>query len=491
MAKIRLQRFLAQAGVAARRKAEHLIVDGAVRVNGSVVDVLGSKVDPERDRVSVNGQAVHVEDLFYIVLNKPKGCLTTVSDPQGRRTVMEYLTNVPVTIVPVGRLDYYSEGVLLMTNDGELSAALQSPRNHIEKTYHVKIRGKVRPAHIEAMRKGVRLEDGTKTRPAEVAQLKSPSSHDWLAITLTEGKSRQLRRMAEALGYQVLKLQRIAFAEINFHGLRLGDARELTQAEVNGLRRAVELSTGGRAVSRGKWMVKREQTEYSRRTRERERQDDDQPAHTPVVGRGATSKRSPGGRSQSARAGEPAGRGRPAGRAAKPGGRTAKPDGRAAKPGGRSKPAAKSGGRASKPGGRAAKPGGRAAKPGGRASKPGGRAAKPGGRAAKPGGRAAKPGGRAAKPGGRAAKPGGRAAKPGGRAAKPGGRAAKPGGRAAKPGGRAAKPGGRAAKPGGRAAKPGGRGKPSGPGKSGGNRSKPRGKAPAKSRSSRPKRTRR
>ncbi len=272
MAKIRLQRFLSQAGVAARRKAEQLIVDGVVKVNGKVVDVLGAKVDPERDRVSVAGKAVHPEDLFYVVLNKPKGCITSVSDPEGRRTVMEYVRAVPVSIVPVGRLDYYSEGVLLLTNDGELSAALQSPKNHIPKTYHVKIRGQVRDKHIEAMRKGVRLEDGRRTRPAQVEPLRGKSTHDWLAITLTEGRSRQIRRMAEVLGYQVLKLQRVAFADITFHGLRLGDARELTQTEVNDLRKAVNLPTGGRAISRGKWKVKREDTEYSRRAQERSRQ---------------------------------------------------------------------------------------------------------------------------------------------------------------------------------------------------------------------------
>lgn len=284
MAKIRLQRFLSQAGVAARRKAEQLIVDGVVRVNGKVVDVLGAKVDPERDRVSVNGQAVHPEDLFYVVLNKPKGCITAVSDDRGRRTVMEYLKNVPVSIVPVGRLDYYSEGVLLLTNDGELSARLQSPKSHVSKTYHVKIRGKVREPDVERMRRGVRLDDGGKTRPAEVELLRSKSSHDWLAITLTEGRSRQIRRMAESLGYQVLKLQRVAFADITFHGLRMGDARELTQTEVNSLRKAVGLPTGGRAQARGKWRTKREDTELARRAKHRER--------TGESGRAAARKRS-------------------------------------------------------------------------------------------------------------------------------------------------------------------------------------------------------
>src|SRR5688500_18760832 len=209
---MRLQRYLSQSGVAARRKAEELIVAGRVQVNGVVVSELGSTVDPAHDQVMVDGQAVHPNELLYVLRNKPKGCITGMSDPEGRPTVMEWLPNLPVPVAPVGRLDYYSEGVLLLTNDGELSAALQSPKNHVEKTYHVKIRGEVRPAHIEAMRRGVRLEDGTVTRQAKVDHLRTESRHDWLVITLTEGKSRQIHRMAEAFGYQVLKLQRVAFA---------------------------------------------------------------------------------------------------------------------------------------------------------------------------------------------------------------------------------------------------------------------------------------
>ena len=269
--RVRLQRYLSQAGVAARRKAEQLIVAGRVKVNGQVVRGLGTTVDPDSDRVQVDGEAVHPAELFYAVLNKPKGCITAVSDPQGRRTVMEYLPNLPVPIAPVGRLDFYSEGVLLLTNDGELSAALQSPRTHAEKTYHVKIRGRVKENHLEAMRRGVRLEDGTVTREAEVDRLRSESRHEWLVITLTEGKSRQIHRMAEAFGYQVLKIQRVAFAGIDFHGLRVGDARELSQAEVNALREVAGLARDPRAVARGKWRARREDTELARRAKDRER----------------------------------------------------------------------------------------------------------------------------------------------------------------------------------------------------------------------------
>jgi 23S rRNA pseudouridine2605 synthase len=257
--------------VAARRKAEQLIVAGRVKVNGQVVRELGTTVDPDSDRVQVDGEAVHPSELFYCVLNKPKGSITAVSDPQGRRTVMEYLPNVPVQVAPVGRLDFYSEGVLLLTNDGELSAALQSPRTHAEKTYHVKIRGRVKEPHLMAMRRGVRLDDGTVTREAQVDRLRSESRHEWLVVTLTEGKSRQIHRMAEVLGYQVLKIQRVSFAGIDFHGLRVGDARELTQAEVSELREIAGLPKDSRAVARGKWRARREDTELSRRAKDRER----------------------------------------------------------------------------------------------------------------------------------------------------------------------------------------------------------------------------
>ena len=267
---IRLQRYLSQCGVAARRKAEELITSGVVSVNGQRVTELGTKVVPGRDRVSVRGEAVYPEEPFYVLLNKPKGCLTAVTDPENRPTVMEYLHGLPARVVPVGRLDFYSEGVLLLTNDGDLSARLQSPRHHVEKTYHVKVRDQVTERHLEVLRQGVRLEDGTVTRPAQIDMLGGTKSrHDWLVITLTEGKSRQIHRMLGVLGYTVMKLQRVAFGGLTFHGLRVGDARELTQAEVNDLRELVGLPKD--TVARGKWTSRREETERARRSRARAR----------------------------------------------------------------------------------------------------------------------------------------------------------------------------------------------------------------------------
>ncbi len=265
MTQVRLQKFLAAAGVAARRKAEELITAGRVKVNGSVARVLGTKIDPERDAVTVDGEAVMAHDYFYVLLNKPKGCITAVSEDRGRPTVMDYLPNLPVPVRPVGRLDFYTEGVLLLTNDGELAARLLAPASHVPKTYHVKIHGQVKPEHVAALRTGVTLDDGTTTLPAEVAPLPGESKHSWLAITLHEGKHRQIHRMIEALGYRVDKLQRVAFANLSYHHLRVGDARELNQQEVNDLRELVGLPRG--PVARGKWRADREATDIPRRAR--------------------------------------------------------------------------------------------------------------------------------------------------------------------------------------------------------------------------------
>ncbi|HTJ41185.1 MAG TPA: pseudouridine synthase [Kofleriaceae bacterium] len=264
---VRLQRYLSQAGVAARRKAEDLIVAGRVTVNGKVVRELGSKVDPDKDRVSVDGEGVHPEEHFYIVFNKPKGCITAVTDDRGRMTVMDYLPNLPARVAPVGRLDFYSEGVLLLTNDGELAARLLSAKHHVPKTYHVKVRGEIAARDLDALRTGVRLEDGTITQPAEIEMLPAESRHTWIAVTLYEGKQRQIHRMLETRGYRVDKLQRVAFGSLTFHGLRVGDARELNQQELNELRDEVGLDR--QAVARGRWSVKREETDLTRRARER------------------------------------------------------------------------------------------------------------------------------------------------------------------------------------------------------------------------------
>src|ERR1041384_7599295 len=266
---VRLQRYLATAGVAARRKAEELIVAGRVTVNGKPVTVLGTKIDPDHDAVLVDGEAVVALDRFYVLFNKPKGCITAMSDDRGRPTGMDYLPNLPVPVKPVGRLDFYSEGVLLLTNDGELAARLLAPANHVAKTYHVKVHGQLERDHIAALRDGIALDDGTTTLPAEIEVLPGESKHTWLGITIHEGKHRQIHRMLEALGYRVDKLQRVAFANLTFHDLRVGDARELTQQELNQLRDSVDLDHS--VVARGRWRAKREATDIPRRARAKAR----------------------------------------------------------------------------------------------------------------------------------------------------------------------------------------------------------------------------
>ncbi len=264
-ATVRLQRFLASGGVAARRKAEDMIVAGRVSVNGVVVTTLGTKVDPDHDSVTVDGEAVAALDTFYVLFNKPKGCITAVTDDRGRPTVMDYLPNLPVPVKPVGRLDFYTEGVLLLTNDGELASRLLAPASHVPKTYHVKVHGQLTKDEVAHLRDGVRLDDGTVTLPAEIAVLPGESKHTWLGITIHEGKHRQIHRMLEALGYQIDKLQRVAFANLSFHDLRIGDARELNQQELNALRDMVGLDHS--AVARGTWRKQREMTDIPRRAR--------------------------------------------------------------------------------------------------------------------------------------------------------------------------------------------------------------------------------
>ncbi|MBS1123959.1 MAG: pseudouridine synthase [Deltaproteobacteria bacterium] len=266
---VRLQRYLASAGVSARRKAEELITAGRVKVNGKIVNVLGSKIDPDHDSVEVDGEAVVALDKFYVLLNKPKACITAVTDDRGRPTVMDYLPNLPVPVKPVGRLDFYTEGVLLLTNDGELAARLLAPANHVPKTYHVKVHGQLSTDDVKLLREGIQLDDGTTTMPAEVEILPGESKYTWLAITIHEGKHRQIHRMIEALGYQVDKLQRVAFANLSFHDLRVGDARELTQGELNTLRDIVGLDHS--SVARGSWNARRERTDIPRRARAKAR----------------------------------------------------------------------------------------------------------------------------------------------------------------------------------------------------------------------------
>jgi 23S rRNA pseudouridine2605 synthase len=231
MSQERLQKILAHAGVASRRKAEQLILEGRVTVNGAVVTELGSKADPEHDSIKVNGKRAGApERPVYLVMNKPKSCVTTVSDPEGRPTVMELLRGVKARVYPVGRLDYHSEGLLLLTNDGEFAKRITSAATHVIKTYVVKTNGTLTPAQEQQFRRGVPL-GGKPTAPAGLKLLRSSAS-PWYEVQLTEGRQNQIRLMFKHFGRLVEKLRRVKVGFLDLGTLKPGEFRHLAPAEV-------------------------------------------------------------------------------------------------------------------------------------------------------------------------------------------------------------------------------------------------------------------
>lgn len=233
----RLQKLISQAGVASRRHAESLITCGRVTVNGQIVTELGTKADPAKDRIAVDGKLLSFGARhLYILLNKPVGYLTALSDNRGRQLVTELLTDVSERVFPVGRLDYNTEGLLLLTNDGEWANRLMHPRNEVEKEYHVRVRGKVNESQLKMLAAGIELEDG-KTAPATVKMVKSGDNNDWISITIHEGRNRQVRRMCEAVSLFVVRLKRVRYGSLSVSPLRPGEYRELTQEEARALAR--------------------------------------------------------------------------------------------------------------------------------------------------------------------------------------------------------------------------------------------------------------
>ncbi len=232
----RLQKILSRAGVASRRKAEELIGAARVRVNGKVVTELGSKADPDHDFIKVDGKLVRQAPrvLLYLMLNKPKGCVTTTSDPHGRPTVIELLGRYRSRVYPVGRLDYQSEGLLLFTNDGEFAHRVLSAKNRIPKTYHVKINGNPSEEDLQRLRAGVRL-DGKATAPAKIRRVKA-GDNPWFEVTLIEGRNNQIRRMFRQRGFLVEKIKRIKIGPLALAKLPVGKTRPLTETEVQRLR---------------------------------------------------------------------------------------------------------------------------------------------------------------------------------------------------------------------------------------------------------------
>ena len=235
MVRERLQKIIARAGLGSRRKAEGLIEAGRVRVNGRVVTELGTSADPRQDRIEVDGQRLVAEDHVYLVLHKPRNVVSTLADPEGRPTVAELVREVGARVFPVGRLDFASSGVLLLTNDGELSDALLRPRKAVPKIYVVKLSGMLSAEQMERWRHGIQLDDGP-TLPAGVRLIRyDETGKTWLELTLHEGRNQQIRRMAQAEGMIVMRLARVSFAGITSEGLRPGEWRMLTMEELREL----------------------------------------------------------------------------------------------------------------------------------------------------------------------------------------------------------------------------------------------------------------
>ena len=232
----RLNKFLAAAGLGSRRKVEELISAGLVTVNGTLVVDLATTVDPLGDSVKVGGKRVRPRNLYYYAFHKPKNVVTTMSDPEDRPSVERFLRRLPPGLKPVGRLDYASEGLILLTSDGDWAQAVQHPSSKVEKTYQVKVRGVPGPRALERWRKGLTL-DGKRARMDKVEPLKSTEADNtWITVVLTQGMTRQIRRMCELLGHPVMKLKRTAIGRVTLGGLEPGEARELTEREVGSFR---------------------------------------------------------------------------------------------------------------------------------------------------------------------------------------------------------------------------------------------------------------
>lgn len=238
----RLQKVMAVRGIASRRKCEEMIQAGKVRVNGIIITELGHKVDPTKDRIEVNGKVLtHEEDKVYILLNKPMKVITSVHDPRGRKTVIDLLKNIKERIYPVGRLDYDTEGLLLLTNDGELAYRMTHPSYELDKEYHATVQGDPNEKLLDQLRQGIELEDG-KTHPAIVSKMgKNGLGKSKIKIIIHEGRNRQVRRMCAFIGHPVIHLQRCRISFLTVDTLKQGEYRLLTPIEVNRLKKELRL----------------------------------------------------------------------------------------------------------------------------------------------------------------------------------------------------------------------------------------------------------
>ena len=234
----RIQKILSKCGIASRRRAEDMILEGRVTVNGKIA-VLGMKADFQKDHIKVNGKLIRgFENKVYIILNKPGKCITSLHDPEGRPTVKEFLRGVKGKVFPVGRLDYDAEGLLLMTNDGELAHAILHPKGEVTKTYLVKVKGMLEEKNIRMLKKGVTLRDGI-TAPAKVKKVRKEKVNSWLEITIHEGRKHQVKRMFDKVGHPVLKLKRIKIDGLTLGNLPSGTYRHLSTDEVMRLKKEI------------------------------------------------------------------------------------------------------------------------------------------------------------------------------------------------------------------------------------------------------------
>ncbi|GBE40324.1 ribosomal large subunit pseudouridine synthase B [bacterium BMS3Bbin09] len=260
----RIQKIISQCGLASRRAAEELIQEGIVTVNGKVVS-LGMKADLGRDHIKVSGKLISSpSSRTYLIFHKPAGCITAMQDPEKRPTVQDYLKRVKVRVFPVGRLDFNSEGLLILTNDGELANAIMHPKKKIPKTYKVKINGFLVDKEKQTLENGIRLDDGM-TKPAKVQIIKSLKANSWISITIHEGKNRQVRRMMDRIGHSAIKLIRTKIGCLTLGTLKPGEYRYLTDEEVGALKKEVKTgvspkkpkSPKSKARSREGWAAKK------------------------------------------------------------------------------------------------------------------------------------------------------------------------------------------------------------------------------------------
>jgi pseudouridine synthase len=253
MAEERLQKILARAGIASRRAAEQLMLDGRVTVNGQRADRLGMHADPDRDQIKVNGRLIAsllAGPRQYFLAFKPRNMITTLSDPEGRPTIADLLQDhgIRARVYPVGRLDWDADGLLILTNDGELANQVMHPRTHLPKLYRVKVRGVPDDRDLDRVRRGVMIEPGVRTLPAEISVEELADDATWLRITLEEGRQNQLKRMFELIGHPVRRIRRLAIGPLRLGRLKVGQVRPMTEDDLHKLRKAIGRAEAGLEV---------------------------------------------------------------------------------------------------------------------------------------------------------------------------------------------------------------------------------------------------